>query len=157
MRMCVACAHARTHARAREIGGQCLARRAGVLSRKLTRIYDDALRPLGLTAGQLNVLVVIANRGPVSPGDIARRLNMEKSTVSRNLARMRDNDWITVAAGESGQKQRLTLNRRGKALLERALPPWEEAQTQASALLGQRGADSIRSLGNTVWSRIGRD
>ncbi len=81
---------------------------------------------------------------------------MEKSTVSRNLARIRDNGWITVAAGESGHKQRLTLNGRGKALLERALPAWEEAQTQTKALLGQRGADSIRSIGNTVWSRIGR-
>ncbi|MDX2312509.1 MAG: MarR family transcriptional regulator [Gammaproteobacteria bacterium] len=139
------------------IATDCLAVRVRLLNRTITAIYDDALRPLGLTAGQLNVLVVIANRGPVSPGDIARRLNMEKSTVSRNLARMRDNDWITVAAGESGQKQRLTLNRRGKALLERALPAWEDAQTQARALLGQRGADSIRSLGNTVWSRIGRD
>ena len=139
------------------IATNCLAVRVRLLSRTITAIYDDALRPLGLTAGQLNVLVVIANRGPVSPGDIARRLNMEKSTVSRNLARMRDNDWITVAAGESGQKQRLTLNRRGKALLERALPAWEDAQTQARALLGQRGADSIRSLGNTVWSRLGRD
>jgi len=142
---------------AETIATDCLAVRVRLLSRTVTAIYDDALRPLGLTAGQLNVLVVIANRGPVSPGDIARRLNMEKSTVSRNLARMRDNDWITVAAGESGQKQRLTLNRRGKALLEHALPAWEEAQTQARALLGQRGADSIRSLGNTVWSRIGRD
>ena len=138
------------------IAKDCLAVRVRLLSRTITAIYDDALRPLGLTAGQLNVLVTIANRGPISPGEIARRLSMEKSTVSRNLARMRDNGWIAVTAGESGHKQRLTLNRRGKALLERALPAWEEAQTQARAVLGQRGADSIRSIGNTLWSRIGR-
>jgi DNA-binding MarR family transcriptional regulator len=138
------------------IAADCLAVRVRLLSRTITAIYDDALRPLGLTAGQLNVLVIIANRGPISPGEIARRLSMEKSTVSRNLARMRDNGWIAVTAGESGHKQRLTLNRRGKALLERALPAWEEAQTEARAVLGQRGADSIRSIGNTLWSRIGR-
>ena len=139
------------------IATDCLAVRVRLLNRTITAIYDDALRPLGLTAGQLNVLVVIAKRGPISPGEIARRLNMEKSTVSRNLARMRDNGWITVTAGEAGNKQRLTLSGRGKALLERALPAWEEAQTQARAVLGQRGADSIHSIGNTVWSRIGRD
>ncbi len=138
------------------IAADCLAVRVRLLSRTITAIYDDALRPLGLTAGQLNVLVIIANRGPISPGEIARRLSMEKSTVSRNLGRMRDNGWIAVTAGESGHKQRLTLNRRGKALLERALPAWQEAQTQARAVLGQRGADSIRSIGNTLWSRIGR-
>jgi len=139
------------------IATDCLAVRVRLLNRTITAIYDDTLRPLGLTAGQLNVLVVIAKRGPISPGEIARRLNMEKSTVSRNLARMRDNGWITVTAGDSGHTQRLTLNGRGKALLERALPAWEEAQTQARAVLGQRGADSIHSIGNTVWSRIGRD
>jgi DNA-binding MarR family transcriptional regulator len=139
------------------IATYCLAVRVRLLNRTITAIYDDALRPLGLTAGQLNVLVIIAKRGPISPGEIARRLNMEKSTISRNLARMRDNGWITVTAGDSGHKQRLTLNRRGKALLERALPAWEEAQTQARAVLGQRGADSIHSIGNSVWSRIGRD
>ena len=139
------------------IATDCLAVRVRLLNRTITAIYDDALRPLGLTAGQLNVLVVIAKRGPISPGEIARRLNMEKSTVSRNLARMRDKGWITVAAGESGHKQRLTVNGRGKALLERSLPAWEAAQTQTEAVLGQRGADSIRSTGNAVWSRIGRD
>ncbi len=138
------------------IAADCIAVRVRLLNRTITAIYDDALRPLGLTTGQLNVLVIIAKRGPISPSEIAGRLNMEKSTVSRNLARMRDNGWITVAAGESGHKQRLTLNGRGKALLERALPAWEEAQTRTKALLGQRGADSIRSIGNTVWSRIGR-
>ncbi len=138
------------------IAADCLAVRVRLLNRTITAIYDDALRPLGLTTGQLNVLVIIAKRGPISPSEIAGRLNMEKSTVSRNLARIRDNGWITVAAGESGHKQRLTLNGRGKALLERALPAWEEAQTRTKALLGPRGADSIRSLGNTVWSRIGR-
>ncbi len=144
------------HRAADIIATDCLSVRVRLLSRTITAIYDDALRPLGLTAGQLNVLVVIAKRGPISPGEIARRLNMEKSTVSRNLARMRDNGWIAVPAGESGHKQRLTLNRRGKALLERSLPAWQEAQTQSRAVLGQRGADSIRSIGNTIWSRIGR-
>ncbi len=142
---------------AKTIAAECLAVRVRLINRTITAIYDDALRPLGLTAGQLNILVIIANRGPISPGEIARRLNMEKSTVSRNLARMRKNGWITVTAADSGHKQRLTLNGRGKALLERSVPAWEGAQTRTRAVLGQRGADSIRSIGNAVWSRIGRE
>ncbi len=64
------------------IAGDCLAVRVRMLNRTITAIYDDALRPLGLTAGQLNILVVIAMRGPISPGEVALPLNMEKSTVS---------------------------------------------------------------------------
>ena len=58
-----------THRTAALIGDQCLAVRVRMLNRTITTIYDDALRPLGLTVGQLNILVVIARRGPVSPGD----------------------------------------------------------------------------------------
>ncbi len=139
------------------IAGQCLAVRVRMLSRTITAIYDDALRPLGLTVGQLNILVVIAKRGPIAPGGVARRLNMEKSTVSRNIERMRTHGWLTVSAGESGSKQQLALTRQGKALLEKSVPAWEEAQTQARAVLGQRGAESIHRVGNAVWSRIGRN
>ena len=139
------------------IAGECLAVRVRMLNRTITAIYDAALRPLGLTTGQLNILVVIARRGPMSPGEVARRLNMEKSTVSRNLERMRGHGWLAVSAAESGRKQQLTLTRQGKALLEKSVPAWEEAQTQARAVLGRGGAESIHRVGNAVWSRLGRD
>ena len=42
------------------IGRQCLARRARLLSRVLSRIYDEALRPVGLKASQLTVLAAIS-------------------------------------------------------------------------------------------------
>lgn len=137
------------------MASDCLATRVRLLNRTITGIYNEALRPLGLTAGQLNILVVIARRGPVSPGVIARRLNMEKSTVSRNLDRMHKNGWLDVA--EVGRKQQLTLTRAGRALIERSLPAWDEAQTRARAVLGRGGADSIHRLGNAVWSRLGRE
>ena len=139
------------------IAGECLAVRVRMLNRTVTAIYDDALRPLGLTAGQLNILVVIAKRGPLSPGEVARRLNMEKSTVSRNIQRMRNNGWLTVTAAESGRKQQLALTRQGKTLLEKSVPAWDEAQTRTRAVLGRRGAESIHRMSNAVWSRIGRD
>ncbi len=142
---------------AQTISANCLAARVRLLHRTITGIFDEALRPLGLTDAQLTILVVVANRGPVSPGAVSRRLNMEKSTISRNIARMDKNGWLTVADGESGREQRLTVNAKGKALLVKTLPVWNEAQTKAKAVLGQSGADSLRSLGNAVWSQLGRE
>ena len=52
---------------AETIAGECLAVRVRMLNRTITAIYDDALRPLGLTTGQLNILVVVTKRGPLSP------------------------------------------------------------------------------------------
>ena len=137
------------------IAGECLAGRVRMLNRTITAIYDDALRPLGLTSGQLNILVFIARRGPVAPGEVARRLNMEKSTVSRNVERMRKNGWLIVTAADPGRGQSLILARQGKVLLKKSLPAWDGAQARAREVLGRQGAESIRRVGDAVIRRMG--
>ena len=138
------------------IAGECLAARTRLLNRTITGIYDHALRPHGVTVGQLNLLVVVAEGGPLPARDLAERLNMEKSTVSRNVRLMRENGWLDVEAAGSGRGQWLALTEKGESLVEESLPAWEEAQTRAKAVLGQRGAASIHAVGNALWSHIGR-
>ncbi len=82
------------HRIARDIGGQYLARRARLLSRKLTRIYDDALRPVGLTASQLTILVAIAANPGTRAAELHLRLELEQSSFSRNAALMERRGWI---------------------------------------------------------------
>ena len=104
------------------ISASCLAARVRLLHRTVTGIFDGAMRPLGLTDAQMTILVIVANRGPVSPGAVSRRLNMKKSTISRNIARMKKNGWLAVADGVSGREHRLTLTAKGEALLVKVLP-----------------------------------
>ena len=138
------------------IAGECLASRTRLVNRTITGIYDDALRPHGVTAGQLNILVFIAKRGPLPAVDVAKKLNMEKSTLSRNIRLMRENGWLDVESEGSGRGRDLSLTEKGEALVEESLPAWKEAQTRAEAVLGQQGAASIHSVANSVWSHIGR-
>ena len=138
------------------IASECLAVRIRLLNRTVTNIFDAALRPLGVKVSQLNVLMVVAKRGPSSPGDVARRLNMEKSTLSRNVDRMRTRGWLEVSEGDSGRKQILELGPAGRKLIEKSLPFWKKAQAQTEDVLGQRGARSIHRAANTVWARLGR-
>ena len=67
----------------------CLAARVRLLNRQVLRLYDEALRPLGIKVTQLNVLVVLARLGPCSPTALTQVLDMEKSTLSRNVERLR--------------------------------------------------------------------
>jgi DNA-binding MarR family transcriptional regulator len=129
------------------IAGQCLAGRVRLLSRTITGIFDEALRPLGLTAGQLNMLVMITLGGPLSPGELARGLNMEKSTMSRNIERMRKQGWIRVEAGESANQKELAVSTKGQKLLHKCLPPWQAAQNRTRELIG---AQNMRSLQRTA-------
>ncbi len=138
------------------IASECLAVRVRLLNRTVTNIFDDALRPLGVKVSQLNVLMAVAKLGPISPGDVARRLNMEKSTLSRNVDRMRTRGWLKVSQGDSGRKQVLELGPAGRKLIEKSLPFWKKAQAQTEAMLGQQGARSIHRAANTVWAQLGR-
>ena len=138
------------------IASECIAVRIRLLNRAVTNIFDQALRPLGVKVSQLNVLMVVAKRGQISPGDVARRLSMEKSTVSRNVERMKRHKWLEVTEGDSGRKQILELGPAGRRLIEKALPLWKKAQAETEAMLGQRGARSIHQAANTVWAQLGR-
>jgi len=139
---------------AAEIMGSCLAGRTRLINRAITGLYDEALREAGLTAAQLTTLSFIHELGPISPGEVARRLMLEKSTLSRNLGRMERNGWVTIAQGDAGHTQVVRITRRGKAAIAKALPLWREAQERAREMLGSGGAgavieafDSVRAQG----------
>ena len=66
----------------------CLATRVRQLSRIVTRVYDDALRPLGITASQYTLLAQLAARDAITAVEIGHDLDIEKSTLSRNLKRL---------------------------------------------------------------------
>jgi DNA-binding MarR family transcriptional regulator len=127
-----------------EIGRDCLAVRVRLLNRCITRLYDAALRPHGLTIAQLNLLTSIANTQPVRSGKLADALSMEVSTLSRNLRLMEREGWIEVLRAERGNGRVLTLTHAGAAKLHELEPAWRAAQQQARELLGDAATSSIK-------------
>jgi DNA-binding MarR family transcriptional regulator len=116
------------HRQALEIASDCLASRARRLNRLLTRIYDDALRDQGLTGSQLAMLVAIQLSGTTNASAVARLLDLEKSTVSRNLR-------LLGAAGLVDASDGLRITGRGAAAIIACHPGWRIAQRQASKAL----------------------
>jgi DNA-binding MarR family transcriptional regulator len=114
---------------AAEIARECLASRARRLDRVLARIYDGVLRDEGVTGAQLGMLVAITLAEPTTGAWVGRRLELEKSTVSRTLARLEEAGWITSDGG-------LRVTAQGAALVERCHPLWRKAQKEATAVLG---------------------
>jgi len=122
---------------------ECLIVRLRMLNRVVTNIYDDALRPLGMKASQLNVLVATALRGPVRPADICERLQLDPSTLSRNVERMKAKGWLEVVPDEDGRAQPIQLTAAGRRLLEQAQPAWEQAQQTVRNMLGDDVSDVV--------------
>ena len=129
------------------IARECLAVRLRILNRVVTKLYDDALRPLGVKASQLNILVVAARLGLARPADVCQRLQLDTSTLSRNVERMRARAWLEVVDDDDGRAQPFRLTAEGRRLLERAMPAWEKAQKKVKKLIG---ADAVASIDDAV-------
>ncbi|HXW59852.1 MAG TPA: MarR family transcriptional regulator [Solirubrobacteraceae bacterium] len=137
---------------ASEIGRDCLAVRVRLLSRALTRVYDAALRPHGLTIAQLNLLTSIANREPAPAREVAQVLSLEISTLSRNARLLEDDGLIQIEHAEHGNGRVLALTDAGAEKLTELRPAWRAAQEQARTLLGGDAADSIKRLVDRIFA-----
>ncbi len=133
------------------IARNCIAVRLRLLNRVITNVYDDALRPLGLKVSQLNILVVTGKLALARPAEVCALLQLDTSTLSRNVERMRAKGWLESVPGDDARTQPFRLTVKGKMLLERAVPAWEQAQHKAGKLLGMEG---VALLNNTA-SKLG--
>jgi DNA-binding MarR family transcriptional regulator len=132
------------------IGNECLAGKARRLSRVITSIYDRALMPFGIKINQATILVFLSIAGEASPGDIGKRLQMEKSTVSRNVDRMRKSGWLELVDQGGKTSQLLRITPAGHQLLVDSHASWQQAQEKAQALLGEDGAASLRLISERI-------
>lgn len=113
---------------AQQMSQECVARRLRQVNRTVTRLYDEALRPYGLTVNQLNILAVVISEQQIRPGQLGQTLGMEKSTVSRTVNRMMGRNWLKVAQGQDSRTQLLTVTRKGRQLFLSVTPVWDALQ-----------------------------
>lgn len=135
--------HTRAVKVARDVAGACVGARVRTLNRAVTRIYDDQLRPHGIRFSQMNIMTLVMLEGPVNATRVGRALDIEKSTLSRNLKILEDNGWVRSDAGH-GNARELTLTAAGRRLLIDVQPAWQQAQDEVINLLGERATKAIR-------------
>ena len=142
---CIVPASQRTREVAESIASQCVGARLRMLNRIVTRTYEDQLRPYGLKFSQMNIMTVVAARGPIAPGEVGRILALEKSTLSRNVRLMETSGWIETLPGESGNTHLLRLTSSGQRLYQRAAAAWQTAQADVTRLLGKQTTVAIHA------------
>ncbi len=129
-----------------EIANDCMAVRIRKLNRMITSIYDDCFREYGLTVAQFNLLVSIGSFDAVTPKKIGEILSLEKSSLSRNIEKMRSKGWVTSLPGDDLRSHKLSLTPAGRALLKKAKPAWDEAQQKSKKMLGNDLPDFLKNI-----------
>jgi DNA-binding MarR family transcriptional regulator len=131
----------------KKIGPECLGFKARLLSRVITGVYDEALAQVGLKVSQFSVLNAIANREESRPAELAESLEMDESTLSRNVARMCARGWLRLEPGEADRRShRITITEKGRRLLRESYPAWEQAQSRVAHKLGLDGVAALKAV-----------
>jgi DNA-binding MarR family transcriptional regulator len=133
------------------ISRTCIAVRLRLLNRVVTNFYDDALRSLGVKVSQLNILIATARLGLARPAQVCDILQLDASTLSRNLKPLLAHGWLEVVPEEDARAQPFRLTPQGKSLIEKAVPAWEQAQRQATELLGEEGVALLDQAARKLW------
>lgn len=128
----------------------CVALRARRMSRIITRIYDDALRRLGLTASQFTLLTAVAQQDGVTAAEIGFDLDIEKSTLSRNLKRLVSLKLINMDPPAGRRGRGLHLTPAGEDAIRQAFPIWRETQQRVVQTMGTESTGTLDRLLNSA-------
>jgi DNA-binding MarR family transcriptional regulator len=132
------------------MAGECLGVRLRLVDRVVTGIYNDALRPHGLRATQMNVLGAIALVGPTGPDRIGRILRISPSTLSRTIDRMKGQGWLSTHPGTDARRLTLELTPEGAKILGKARSGWRKAQERVATLLGSDGVAAVHAIADRL-------
>jgi DNA-binding MarR family transcriptional regulator len=111
-------------------------------SRAVTQLFDSVLQPAGLRSTQFVVLVAIQAEGAMELPDLARALNVDRSTLTRNLQPLARAGLLRIAGGRS-RASSARLTPKGRRALAAAIPLWEVAQARFVEQLGGRRWESM--------------
>lgn len=120
-------------------------------SRAVTQLFDTVLQPSGLRSTQFVILVAIGAEGhPNLPG-LARSLNVDRSTLTRNLQPLARDGLLRVLEGRGERASIVRLTPKGERLLAATVPLWEKAQGRFVEMFGgQRWPSMLADLNRVV-------
>jgi DNA-binding MarR family transcriptional regulator len=104
------------------------------------------MRDLDISAAQMTILVVINELKIARPSDISHVLDIELSTLTRNLRRMLDHGWLKKVDSPDARTHPLQITRSGQQLLVKAHPLWKQAQREAKKLMGEAMARELHAV-----------
>jgi DNA-binding MarR family transcriptional regulator len=106
------------------------------LSRRVSSQFDAVVGKAGLKTTQYSLLSHIVRLGPLRPGQLASAMDMDASTLTRNLQPLVLQGWVQVGPGEDSRSREVTITEAGRAKHMQAQKEWKRAQLAFNAKLG---------------------
>lgn len=131
----------------------CLCLHLQRAARAVARVFDNALRPVGLTNGQFSLLMSLNRPEPPLMRDLTGLLAMDRTTLTAMLKPLERRGLVEVTPDKYDRRgRRLIITGEGRALLAQAMTIWKSTHAKIEARLpsesdaGRLRAD-LKSLG----------
>lgn len=124
----------------------CLCLAAQRAARALSRRFDEAFRPLGITSGQYSLLMSLNRPQAPSIGAVAGLLAMDRTTLTANLKPLERRGLLTSTPDPDDRRsRRLALTDAGCDTLAAAVPIWRQTHADIDASLPPADIAGLRS------------
>jgi len=118
----------------------CLCLHAQRAARALARLFDIALKPIGISSGQFSLLMSLNRPKPPNLGSVAALLAMDRTTLTANLKPLERRELVATAHDAADKRVRLlSLTPAGRAVLAEALPIWKRLHAEIETELQDPG------------------
>jgi DNA-binding MarR family transcriptional regulator len=141
----------------------CVCNTLRMVTRAVTQLYDDTLRPSGLRVTQFSILGTIARMGEANLKQLEETLAVDQTTLTRSLNLLERDGLIERASHPDGRIKAMRLTAQGRRALAVARPLWTQAQDKVLRELGTKAwADAQRRLTHLLHvavkkRRLGRE
>ena len=135
----------------------CVCNTLRMVTRAVTQLYDDTLRPSGLRVTQFSVLAALARRGEANVKQLTDALAIDQTTLTRGLTVLEREGLIARAPHPDGRIKAMRLTPAGARALAMARPLWAQAQQRVIGQWGPRSwAESQRRLASLLHVAVER-
>jgi DNA-binding MarR family transcriptional regulator len=123
----------------------CLCLHVQRAARTLSRLFDEALRPAGLTSGQFSLLNALNRPAPPSIAPVAQLLAMDRTTLTAALKPLERDGLVAIARDPHDRRNRLlSLTDKGRDILASAIPIWRDLHGAIEAGMSGVEPDGLR-------------
>jgi len=126
------------------------------VTRSISQLYDDVLKPTGIRGTQYAILFVTASRQPINFNDIAKITSSDKTTIARNLKVLEGKGLVYFEPGEDRREREVSLTKKGQEVLIKAYPLWKKIQDRVKDVMGKNRVDQLLDDLSAVLTDISR-
>ena len=127
------------------------------LTRAVTRHYDAYVAATGLKNTQYSLLSHVVLLGPIQPSELAARMKLDASTLTRNLQPLIAQGWIEMGAGADGRSRVVTATPSGREKRTEGQRAWKQAQLALNARLGEERVAELHLLIDDCLAQLEAD